>query len=91
MKRTPYTRLTAQGAIKGSAGSLLWINASNASGNVLQVTFNNATSGTGSQVMQIVVPSYDTKSIVFNGNFYFTTGIWCGVLETGLVVTAGYE
>ena len=91
MKRTPYTRLTTDGNIKGTPGALLWVNASNASGNVLQVVFNNATSGTGSPVFQIVVPSYDTKHIVFNGNFFFTTGIRCGTLETGLIVTAGYE
>jgi len=91
MKRTPYTRLTAAGNIKGSAGALLWINVSNTTGNGLKAVLNNATSGTGTEVMQIGVPGDDSKFLWFPGNLYFTTGIRCGTIESGLIVTAGYE
>lgn len=84
--------LTSDGNIKGSAGYLLWLNVANPSAFVRQVTICNATSGTGSLVMQIVVPAYNTHPLLnFGAGFHFSTGIRCGVLETGLTVTAGYD
>lgn len=88
--RTQYTRLTAAGNVKGSAGTLMWVNASNPTAGGLTVKFNNATSGTGSDVFEVEVGANDTKFLIFPGNFYFTTGIRCGTLENGLIVTAGY-
>jgi len=83
--------ITSQGAIKASAGYLLWIQASNLTGAGKKVVLNNATSGTGSEVMQIAVPGDDSKFLNFGAGFHFSTGIWCGTVETGLTVTAGYD
>lgn len=84
------TRLTAAGDILAEAGNLAWLVASNASGNVLQVVLNDATSGVTSPVMQVVVPAYDTKFLRFTPPCPFTTKIRCGLLEAGLIVTGGY-
>lgn len=84
-------RLDAVGNIKGSAGSLIWINASNTTGAGKKVVINNATSGTATEIMQIAVPGDDSKYLAFPAGFYFSTGIRCGTLETGLIVTGAYE
>ena len=84
-------KLTAAGNIKGSAGTLIWINASNTTGNGLKVVLNNATSGTGTEIMQIGVPGDDSKFLAFPPGFYFSTAIRCGTLEAGLIVTGAYE
>ncbi len=85
------TRLSAANNIKGSAGSLLWIIAANPTAAPLNVTINNATSGSGSEVFQIEVSANDTQHLFFSAGFYFSTGIRCGVLEAGLIVTGAYE
>ena len=90
VRRVRITKLTSAGSIKASAGVLLWINVSNTTGNGLKVILNNATSGTGSEIMQIGVPGDDSKFLAFPAEFYFSTGIYCGTLEAGLVVTGGY-
>lgn len=83
--------ITSQGAIKASAGYLVWINVHNSTGNPLYCTLNNATSGTGSEILRIGVPADDSKFRHFGADFFFGTGIWIGVIETGLYVTAGYR
>jgi len=83
--------LDAAGNIKEAAGTLIWLNASNTSASGKKVVINNATSGTGTEVMQIGVCSNDSKFLAFPAGFYFSTGIRCGTLETGLIVTGAYE
>jgi len=85
------TRLDAAGNIKGEPGALIWINVSNTTGGGLKVVLNNATSGTGTEIMQVAVPGDDSKFIAFPPGFYFSTGIRCGTLESGLIVTGAYE
>ena len=85
------TRLDAAGNIKGSAGSLFWIVAANPTAAPLNVTVNNATSGTGSEIFQIEVSANDTQFMLFSAGFYFSTGIRCGTLDAGLIVTGAYE
>lgn len=87
----PTTKLTAAGNIKASAGTLIWINVSNTAGSGKKVVLNNATSGTGSEIMQIGVPGDDSKFLAFPPGFDFNTGIRCGTLESGLVVTGAYK
>jgi len=84
-------RLTGAGNIKGSKGSLLWIIAANPTAAALNVTVNNATAGTGSEVFQIEVSANDTQYMAFPPGFYFSTGIRCGTLGAGLIVTGAYE
>lgn len=84
-------KLTEAGNIKGSGGSLIWINASNTTGTGKKVVLHNATTGTTDEVMQIAVPGDDSKFLSFPGGFYFSLGIRCGTLESGLVVTGAYE
>ena len=84
-------KLTSAGNIKSSSGNLLWINVSNTTGGGLKVVINNATSGTGTEIMQIGVPADDSKFLAFPPGFYFSTGIRCGTLESGLIVTGAYE
>ena len=91
VKPISTTRLDAAGNIKGSAGYLLWIVAANPTAAPLNVTVNDATSGTGSEVFQIEVPANDTIPFNFGAGFHFGTGIRCGVLEAGLIVTGAYE
>ena len=85
------TRLSGAGNIKGSPGYLLWVVAANPTAAPLNVTFNDATSGTGSEVFQIEVPANNTIPFNFGAGFHFGTGIRCGVLESGLIVTGAYE
>lgn len=91
VKPISVATVTSQGAIKASAGDLLWLNVANPSAFVRQLTVCNATSGTSSIVFRVVVPAYNTHPLLnFGTGFHFTTGIWCGVVEAGLTVTAGY-
>ena len=83
--------LTSAGNIKGSAGYLAWINVHNSTGSGKYCTLNNATSGTGSEILRIGVPADDSKFRHFGADFHFGTGIRVGVLEAGLYVTAGYR
>ena len=85
------TRLTSADNIKASAGYLFWINVSNTTGAGKKVVINNATSGTSSEIMQIAVPGDDSRFLAFPAGFYFNTGIRCGTLESGLIITGAYE
>ena len=84
------TKLTSTDNIKASPGVLCWINVSNTTGNGLKVTIHDATSGTTSEKMQIAVPGDDSKFLLFSPAMNFATGIRCGAMESGLVVTGGY-
>ncbi len=85
------TRLTGAGNIKASKGTLNWINVSNTSASTKVVVLNNATSGSGSEIMQIGVLGSDSQFRSFSPGFYFSTGIRCGTLGAGLIVTGAYE
>ena len=85
------TRLDAAGNIKATAGYLIWINVSNTTGNGLKVVLHDDDNGTDDEVMQVAVPGDDSKFLAFPPGFYFSTGIRCGTLESGLIVTGAYE
>lgn len=84
------TKLTAAGNILGEAGKLCWIQVSNTTGNGKKCVLNDATTGTGGEVMQIAVPGDDSKFLPFSPPCPFATGIRVGTLEAGLIVTGGY-
>lgn len=83
-------KLTATGNIRGTAGKLCWIQVSNTTGAGKKCVLHDATSGTGSEIMQIAVPGDDSKFLRFTPPCPFATGIRVGTLEAGLVVTGGY-
>ena len=85
------TKLTSAGNIKATAGYLIWINVSNTTGGGLKVVIHDDDNGTDDEVMQIGVPADDSKFLAFPPGFYFSTGIRCGTLEAGLIVTGAYE
>ena len=88
--KTPV-KLTAAGNIKASPGSLQWIQVSNTTGGGLKCILNDATTGTGGEVMQIGVPADDSKFICFIPPCPFATGIRVGELEAGLIVTGCFD
>jgi hypothetical protein len=88
--KTPI-KLTAAGNLKASPGSLQWIQVSNTTGGGLKCILNDATSGTGDELMQIGVPADDSKYLLFIPPMPFATGIRVGTLEVGLVVTGCFD
>jgi len=89
-KNATPTRLTAAGNILASAGGLTWLTVDNPTGGALTVKLNDATTGTGSDVLQVTVPTNDVRHLNFNPPVNFATGIRCGTLGAGLIVTGGY-
>lgn len=85
------TKLTEAGNIKGEPGLLIWLSVSNSAGTGKKVVLHDDDNGTDDEVMQVAVPGDDSKFLIFPPGFYFSTGIRCGTLETGLVVTGAYE
>jgi len=90
---TNTTKLTAAGQIKASAGYLFWILlTNNRESSACNYKFNNATSGTGSEVFQVNVPANDSKYIAFPIAMYFSTGIRIGTMsESDQVAVCGYQ
>ncbi len=89
-KKALKTRLTAAGNILGSAGGLTSLTVDNPTGGALAVKLNDATSGTGSDVMQVTVPANDFRHMNFSPPLAFDTGIRCGTVGAGLIITGGY-
>ncbi len=89
-KKALKTRLAAAGNILGSAGGLTSLTVDNPTGGALAVKLNDATSGTSSDVLQVTVPANDFRHLNFNPPLGFDTGIRCGTLAAGLIVTGGY-
>ena len=83
-------KLTSDGNIRGAAGKLCWLVITNPGATVRIAKLNDATTGTGSEIMQIVVPKYDTKFLLFSPPMPFAVGIRVGTLETDLVLTGGF-
>lgn len=83
-------RLAAAGNIRAAPGKLCWLQVSNTTGNGLKCILNNATSGTGSEVIQIGVPGDDSKFLLFSPPMPFSTGIRVGTVEAGLIITGGF-
>lgn len=83
-------KVTSAGNIKATAGALCWINVSNTAGTGKKVTIHDDNDGTDDEIMQIGVPGEDSKFLLFLPAMPFSTGIRCGALESGLIITAGY-
>lgn len=84
------TKLTGAGNIYASPGGLSSLTVNNPTGGVLTVKLNNATSGTGSEILQVTVPANDFRHMNWTPPLKFSTGIRCGTLGTGLIVTGAY-
>jgi len=87
---TSTTKLTAAGNIKASAGYLLWFIVSNDKDDDQDCIFNNATSGTGSEVFRLKLGAYETICFAFPIALWFSTGIRVGTLDGDLTITCGY-
>lgn len=87
--QTPV-KLTAAGNIRGVAGKLTSLVVNNPTGGALTVILNDATSGTGSEVFQVTVPTNDVRQLNFNPPWPFATGIRCGTVGAGLIITGSF-
>jgi len=83
-------RLTAAGNIRAAAGKLTSLIVNNPSGGALTVKLNDATSGTGSDVFEVSVPTLDCRILNFNPPLLFSTGIRCGTVGAGLIITGTF-
>jgi len=85
------TRLTAAGNISAKPAMLHWILVENQDNDTRYVILNDATSGTGEEVIKLGVPSKQTKPFYFDPPIPFNTGIRVGTFEeSAMVVLGGY-
>jgi len=89
-KKALNTRLTGAGNILAAPGGLTSLTVDNPTAGVLAVKFNDATSGTGSDVFQVTVPAYDFRHLNWVVPLAFATGIRAGTLASGLIVNGAY-
>ena len=83
-------RLAAAGNIYGSPGGLTSLTVNNPTGGVLTVKLNNAITGSSNEVFQVTVPANDFRHMNWTPPLNFSTGIRCGTLGDGLIVTGAY-
>jgi len=90
--KASYTpvELTAAGNIRAAAGKLTSLIVANPSSGTLVVKVNDAITSTTGEVFQVSVIAYDTKQLIFNPPMPFATGIRCGTLGDGLIVTGSF-
>jgi len=90
--KATYTpvKLTAAGNIRAAAGKLTSLIVANPSSGNLVVIVNDAITSTTGEVFQVSVIAYDTKVLNFNPPLPFATGIRCGTLGDGLIVTGAF-
>lgn len=89
-KKALKTRLTGAGNIVTGVAGLSSLTVDNPTGGALTVEFNDATSGTGSDVFQVTIPSNDFRHLSFVPPMPFATGIRAGTLGAGLIVIGCY-
>ena len=90
--KATYTpvKLTAAGNIRAAAGKLTSLIVNNPSGGALTVVVHDATAGTTGEVFQVSVPTLDCRILNFSPPLPFATGIRCGTLGAGLIVTGAF-
>jgi len=90
--KATYTpvRLAAAGNIRAAAGNLTSLVVNNPTGGALTVIINDAITSTTGEVFQVTVPTNDVRQLNFNPPWPFATGIRCGTLGAGLIVTGSF-
>jgi len=89
-KKARSTRLAAAGNIVAAAAGLSSLTVNNPTGGVLTVNINDDDDGTDDEVLQVTVPANDFRHMNWTPPLEFSTGIRCGTLGDGLIVTGAY-